>query len=63
MRKAPTRMPESFRMATLFPDAAIRPNRPADPFSCDDMEENVSDYIMRKLSVSLMPKRLIDVKR
>lgn len=36
-------MPESFRMATLFPAAAMRPSRPAEPFSCVDMEENVSD--------------------
>lgn len=37
-------MAESFRMATLFPDAAMRPNRPADPLSCDDMDEKVSVY-------------------
>lgn len=34
--------PASFRIATLFPDAAMRPRRPADPLSCVPMEENVS---------------------
>lgn len=36
-------MPESLRIATLFPDAAMRVKRPADPFICVVMEENVSD--------------------
>lgn len=47
------RMPESFNIATLLPDAAMRPNRPAEPFSCEDMEENVSDYRLKHLSVSV----------
>ena len=34
--------PASFRIATLFPDAAMRPRRPADPLSWLPMEENVS---------------------
>lgn len=36
------RMPESLRMATLLPDAAMRPRRLAEPFSCVPIEENVS---------------------
>jgi hypothetical protein len=40
----PTIMPESFSIATLFPLAAILPNRPADPFKLVLIEENVSDY-------------------
>jgi hypothetical protein len=40
-------MPASLRMATLFPDAAILPSRPADPFKEVLMEEKVSDYGMR----------------
>lgn len=35
-------MPDSLNMATLFPDAAIRPKRPAEPLSCVAMELNVS---------------------
>lgn len=31
-------------MATLFPDAAILPSRPAEPLRDVDMEENVFDY-------------------
>ncbi|KAG7138520.1 hypothetical protein HYQ46_008315 [Verticillium longisporum] len=38
-------MPDSFRMATLFPEAAMRPMREADPLRDVDMEENVSDYV------------------
>jgi hypothetical protein len=37
-------MPESLRIATLFPAAAIRPSRPADPFKVTLIEEKVSDY-------------------
>jgi hypothetical protein len=37
-------IPESFNIATLFPDAAIRPNRLADPFKDVLIEEKVSDY-------------------
>lgn len=40
----PTRMPDSFRTATLFPDAAMRVRRPAEPLMDVDMEENVSDW-------------------
>ncbi len=36
-------MAASLKMAILLPDAAMRPSRPADPFSCEDMDENVSD--------------------
>jgi hypothetical protein len=43
----PIIMPASLRMATLFPDAAILPSRPADPFKEVPMEEKVSDYGMR----------------
>lgn len=43
-------MPESFRTATLFPDAAIRVNRPAEPFIWVVMEEKVSDYEAIKVS-------------
>lgn len=32
-------------MATLFPEAAIRPSLPAEPLRDVDMEENVSDYV------------------
>ena len=39
-------MPDSFRTATLFPDAAIRVKRLAEPFICVVMEENVSDYMI-----------------
>lgn len=35
-------IPDSLSIATLFPDAAMRPNRLAEPLSCADMEENVS---------------------
>lgn len=34
-------------MATLFPDAAIRVSRPAEPFICVLMLENVSVYCAR----------------
>ncbi|CAG8972558.1 hypothetical protein HYALB_00011408 [Hymenoscyphus albidus] len=37
-------MPDSLNIATLFPLAAIRPSRPAEPFRLVLMEENVSDY-------------------
>ena len=40
----PTIIPESFNIATLFPLAAILPNRLADPFKLVLIEENVSDY-------------------
>lgn len=36
-------IPESFNMATLFPEAAMRVRRPAEPFICVVIEENVSD--------------------
>ena len=36
-------IPDSFSIATLFPEAAMRPSRPAEPFRDVDMEENVSD--------------------
>jgi len=35
-------MPDNFSTATLFPDAAMRVNLPADPLSDVVMEENVS---------------------
>lgn len=38
-------MPDNFKIATLFPDAAIRVNRPAEPRICVVMEEKVSDCI------------------
>lgn len=41
--KTPMIIPASLSMATLFPDAAILPSRPADPFNEVLMEENVSD--------------------
>jgi hypothetical protein len=41
-------MPASLKMATLFPDAAILPNRPADPFKEVLMEEKVSDCRKRR---------------
>lgn len=43
----PMIMPASLRMATLFPDAAILPSRPADPFKEPLMEEKVSVWRMR----------------
>lgn len=36
-------MPDSLRMATLLPEAAMRVRRPADPFIWVPMEEKVSD--------------------
>lgn len=41
---APIIIPESFNIATLLPDAAILPSRPADPFKDVLIEENVSDW-------------------
>jgi len=41
----PTIIPDSFRIATLFPLAAMRPSRPAEPFREVDMEENVSEVL------------------
>ena len=41
---SPMMIPASFRIATLFPDAAILVSRVAEPFICAVMEENVSDY-------------------
>lgn len=38
-------MPESLKMATLLPAAAMRPSRPAEPLSCVDMDEKVSDWV------------------
>jgi hypothetical protein len=43
-RKAPIKIAESLRMAILFPEAAMRVKRPAEPFIDVVMEENVSDY-------------------
>jgi hypothetical protein len=40
----PMIIPDSFSIATLFPLAAILPNRLADPFKLVLIEENVSDY-------------------
>ena len=40
----PMIMPANLRMATLFPDAAILPSLPADPFREVLMEEKVSFY-------------------
>jgi hypothetical protein len=40
-------MPASFSTATLFPDAAMRVNLPAEPLSDVDMVENVSVYRKR----------------
>ena len=37
-------IPANLNIATLFPAAAIRPNRPADPFRDVLIEEKVSDY-------------------
>jgi hypothetical protein len=37
-------IPESLRMATLFPDCAMRPRRLAEPFRVVLKEENVSDW-------------------
>ncbi len=37
-------IPDSLNMATLFPAAAIRPNRPAEPLRDVLIEEKVSDY-------------------
>ena len=34
---------DSLKMAILLPEAAARPRRPAEPFSCVDMDEKVSD--------------------
>lgn len=39
----PMMMPASLKTATLFPEAAMRVKRPAEPLSWLDMEENVSD--------------------
>jgi hypothetical protein len=43
-------MADSLKMATLFPAAAMRPRRPADPLSWVDMDENVSFCWMRHVS-------------
>lgn len=39
----PMRMADSFRTATLFPEAAILPRRVAEPLRVVVMEEKVSD--------------------
>jgi hypothetical protein len=41
-KTVPIIMPASLNMATLFPDAAILPNRLADPFKEVLIEEKVS---------------------
>lgn len=41
-------------MATLFPEAAIRPKRPADPLSCVDMDEKVSVCLVKRISSMLL---------
>jgi hypothetical protein len=38
-------IPESLRIATLLPEAAMRVRRPADPFIDEDIEENVLDWM------------------
>ena len=43
-KTVPTIIPASLNIATLFPDAAILPNRPADPFKEVLIEEKVSFY-------------------
>lgn len=40
----PIMIPASLKIATLFPAAAIRPNRPAEPFRDVLIDEKVSDY-------------------
>jgi hypothetical protein len=40
----PIMIPASLSIATLFPAAAIRPNRPAEPLRDVLIEEKVSDY-------------------
>jgi hypothetical protein len=41
----PMIMPDNLKIATLFPLAAMRPSRPAEPLRLVLMEEKVSDYI------------------
>lgn len=52
-------MPDNFRIATLFPDAAIRVSRPAEPRICVVMEEKVSDCFQVLLAEGFMsiPRR------
>jgi hypothetical protein len=46
-------MPASFRIATLFPDEAMRVRRLAEPFSVVEKEEKVSDWEMEVVSFDL----------
>lgn len=49
-------IPDSLRMATLFPLAAMRVNRPAEPFICVPIVENVSLCWQNAVSKSLLVK-------
>lgn len=57
-------MPDNFKMATLFPEAAIRVSRPAEPRICVVMEENVSDWRQASLARRFMgiPRRWCHVQ-
>ncbi len=44
-------IPESLNIATLFPLAAMRPNRPAEPFKDVDIVEKVFDCFHSKISM------------
>lgn len=48
-------MADSFMMATLFPDAAMRVILLAEPLSCEPMEEKVSDCIGGQLLIFPFP--------
>jgi hypothetical protein len=51
----PVMMPANLNIATLFPAAAIRPNRPADPLRDVPIEEKVSDYKSISPNPTLLP--------
>jgi hypothetical protein len=51
-------IPESFKIATLFPEAAMRVKRPAEPFICVVIEENVSDCIWKHIESVICPSPL-----
>ena len=52
-------IPDSLNIATLFPAAAIRPNRPAEPLRVVLIEEKVSDYNPVSPAPIFWPPRLL----
>jgi hypothetical protein len=57
----PMRIPDNLSIATLFPDAAILPSRPAEPFRDVDMEEKVSDCVHVSIASTCVVVRVVAV--